>query len=89
MENSHGERGEFPCELCGKVFERKTSHQRHVKIFHNLTLQVCDICGRKFRWKQSLRIHLKTHTGMLVLYFKLTVEDRCFRSETASMPVLR
>ncbi|XP_066254730.1 zinc finger protein 260-like isoform X40 [Euwallacea similis] len=64
MENVHGETGEFPCELCGKIFDRKIGHERHVKMFHNLVPQVCDICGQEFRWKHSLRDHLKSHAGV-------------------------
>lgn len=56
----------FECELCNKVFSRKTHLIRHMTIHTNERAFECTItgCGSKFRRRDHLQNHLNTHSQL-------------------------
>ncbi|XP_072153634.1 uncharacterized protein [Bemisia tabaci] len=58
----------YGCQFCSKVFPRKTSLNRHVRVCSrndnaNKTLAKCEVCGRPFNRIDNLKKHLKNCTA--------------------------
>ncbi|KAK7082937.1 hypothetical protein SK128_021940 [Halocaridina rubra] len=66
------------CQFCGKVLARIGAWETHLKLFHNVELQVpgnddalqrikeeisCSVCGKQFVSKTALAYHSKLHDG--------------------------
>jgi uncharacterized Zn-finger protein len=54
----------FPCDLCGKDFQRNDTMKRHKNISHTHTNQEaykCDNCGKQLSCKSALKTHKETH----------------------------
>ncbi|XP_074642011.1 uncharacterized protein LOC141899539 [Tubulanus polymorphus] len=56
--------GKYPCEICGKNFEKKSFWKRHVVWYHNDQAYTCLQCGGKFAERFSLQIHESHEHGM-------------------------
>jgi uncharacterized Zn-finger protein len=63
-EDGSGQRGEFNCNICPKIFSKKENLARHMRI-HGSEKQLfeCKYCSIRFTRKQNLKRHLKIHTG--------------------------
>ncbi|GAB6023397.1 hypothetical protein CHUAL_008186 [Chamberlinius hualienensis] len=64
---------------CGRVFQRKTNLNKHMKTFHVGKDYKCSYCEYAFRKSRQLKIHEASHTG--VTPFKCTHEG-CDKSFT-------
>lgn len=55
----------FPCEICGREFNKKQNLRRHVYLLHDERRVIedpiygCQICTRSFREKKNLKRHYK------------------------------
>ena len=48
---------EYPCEICGKTFNRKESMKRHTAIHLNERQHQCAICDKAFNTSSQLGMH--------------------------------
>uniref|UniRef100_A0A8D9EDI4 Zinc finger protein 268 n=1 Tax=Cacopsylla melanoneura TaxID=428564 RepID=A0A8D9EDI4_9HEMI len=55
---------DFPCPQCGKVFNRRTTMNRHIRIHTGIKEFQCWICSKCFMEKSHLNRHLKKHYGV-------------------------
>ncbi|XP_073831211.1 uncharacterized protein isoform X1 [Musca autumnalis] len=54
---------EFPCDICGKLFQTKKNLSRHKRYWHRLERNLkCSYCEKIFREKRNLDEHMATHT---------------------------
>ena len=55
-----GQEGKFCCEICKKVFSKKSNFRSHMGI-HDKSEQKhkCGFCGETFAWKSSLNRHIQ------------------------------
>ncbi|XP_065087648.1 gastrula zinc finger protein XlCGF8.2DB-like [Ochlerotatus camptorhynchus] len=59
--NTHTRELIYPCDICGKIFDRTDTLGKHRKIMHSDERnQICSICGKGYALKQSLTQHLKS-----------------------------
>lgn len=57
-----GEKTNFPCHLCDKVFAWKSSLWHHVRVHHEKTFKYfCELCGQKFLNKSTFAVHNERH----------------------------
>jgi hypothetical protein len=62
--NSHNNsKRMLPCNTCGKVFDRPSLLERHVRIHTGERPYVCDYCQKGFSTSSSLNTHRRIHTG--------------------------
>lgn len=53
--------GQFPCQLCDKVFGRLRYLRVHYKHHTTERLYLCSVCSKTFKTKGNLEQHLKIH----------------------------
>ncbi|PNF18795.1 hypothetical protein B7P43_G01647 [Cryptotermes secundus] len=58
----YGNKGVFPCEVCGKVFSTKQYRDIHLRIHKGEKPYVCTICNRAFTQRTSLVNHSALHS---------------------------
>ncbi|XP_004517411.1 zinc finger and SCAN domain-containing protein 2 [Ceratitis capitata] len=54
----------FPCQYCGRTFQRPFEKVRHERIHTGEKPHACEVCGKTFRVSYSLTLHLRTHTDI-------------------------
>ncbi len=57
------EKNKTECEICDKLFTRKSDLKRHMKIHFNDRQYVCKICKKSFIQNYALTVHMRVHTG--------------------------
>ncbi|KAI5646314.1 zinc-finger double domain-containing protein [Phthorimaea operculella] len=64
-ERKKEERGEFPCERCGKIFGFKSNLLTHLRVMHIAPKQAvkCKVCSVEFTSEGKLKLHMKVHGG--------------------------
>ena len=63
-EDGSGPLGDFGCNLCPKLFNKRENLARHLKTHNNeKQLFECKYCSIRFTRKQNLKRHTKIHTG--------------------------
>lgn len=61
-----GQKSNFKCEICGRVFQRRRKLAIHARIHTDPDVYYkfpCDICGKKFTRLQHVNRHKLTHSG--------------------------
>ena len=54
---------QYPCEVCGKVFNRKPNMLRHMFVHSGEKPFQCSICMKQFNQKSNLKSHIMSvHT---------------------------
>ncbi|XP_070574813.1 zinc finger protein 273-like [Ptychodera flava] len=53
--------GTYPCEECGKVFNRARSLRVHSETHRTEKNFLCDECGKAFKSQTRLRVHRRVH----------------------------
>lgn len=51
------------CEVCNKMFSKRSNYTRHIKIHLGLRSFPCSSCDKSFCSRQNLDIHNRVHTG--------------------------
>ena len=58
------EKGEFPCDQCGKVFDYNKGLRYHMRNVHGEASLACTVCGKKFKQMPNLQRHQRMHQGI-------------------------
>ncbi|XP_073832616.1 uncharacterized protein [Musca autumnalis] len=53
--------GNFPCDICGKVFDRPYRLKRHLPVHSMERPHACNVCNYRFFTSNLLRIHMVQH----------------------------
>ncbi|XP_055380611.1 zinc finger protein 845-like [Condylostylus longicornis] len=53
---------EFPCEICGRIYQRPKKLKAHMEI-HTPGFLTCPDCGKVLKTKVNLKSHMRIHTG--------------------------
>lgn len=56
-----GSRSKFPCNICGKRFQRPEHRKRHIRTHNPSVVATCTICGKEFGRNDNCRMHYDTH----------------------------
>ena len=51
------------CDICFKVFVKRSTLNRHIRTHTDKKPYICEICSQKFSRKDYLSSHILTHTG--------------------------
>lgn len=65
----------YECELCGKVFKRKSTLLKHEKNHAENKVFRCDVCGQEFPELEELALH---RTSCEENYYKCQICDKLF-----------
>ncbi|XP_001862234.2 zinc finger protein 595 [Culex quinquefasciatus] len=75
----------FPCDTCGKDFDKKTLLQKHVRAVHSepgtSKEYACSQCDKTFRLYSTYHRHKGTHTG--IKRYACTICEQTFSQPTS------
>ncbi|XP_055347846.1 PR domain zinc finger protein 10-like isoform X2 [Paramacrobiotus metropolitanus] len=57
LRRMHRDIGQFPCDICGKVFKQKHGMQKHREFVHKATRDMVCECGKSFFSRRHLLNH--------------------------------
>uniref|UniRef100_A0A3Q0SJH3 C2H2-type domain-containing protein n=1 Tax=Amphilophus citrinellus TaxID=61819 RepID=A0A3Q0SJH3_AMPCI len=61
--NTDAGKNSVKCDICGKVFKKKSIMKEHHRIHTGEKPYTCETCGKSFGKNSNLLTHMKTHTG--------------------------
>ncbi|XP_069362806.1 zinc finger protein 420-like isoform X2 [Maniola hyperantus] len=61
--NTFPEKKSFTCDICQKMFKRKSLLIKHIQAHNKIKPYACAFCKFKTAHKGNLRYHVKIHTG--------------------------
>lgn len=53
----------FECSFCGKLFQRNSILNQHLKRHYNTNNYICTVCQKVFSESGALARHRKNHEG--------------------------
>lgn len=65
VDASDGEKYEFPCPVCEKIFQHESTLNSHLKVHTGETR--CTVCGKVLSRKADLRRHARSLHGILIV----------------------
>ena len=74
---SSGKISEWTCEQCGKVFNKKSNYQVHLKHHSQIKDFSCMSCGKSFFAKRALIMHTEKHHPENLSQFESDVIEEC------------
>ena len=79
--NIHDESKAFKCDICLKLFVRKSLLIRHYRTHTGEKPFACQICERKFSGKSGLVRHQATYKEVRSFKCSICLEDRYFKTK--------
>ena len=81
--SEEGQAGKFCCEICKKVFSKKSNFRSHMGI-HDKSEQKhkCGFCGETFAWKSSLNRHIQRSHSESPSVFKCDWCDKSYKVQS-------
>ena len=70
-------RAQHECDVCGKVFDRRSNLDIHMRTHTNERPYECDVCDKAFRQSGHLQKHMRIHTNEKP--YECDVCDKAFR----------
>ncbi|XP_030606919.1 zinc finger and SCAN domain-containing protein 2-like [Archocentrus centrarchus] len=61
--NTDAGKNSVKCDICGKLFKKKSIMKEHHRIHTGEKPYTCETCGKSFGKNSNLLTHMKTHTG--------------------------
>ena len=52
-------RAQHECDVCGKVFDRRSNLDIHMRTHTNERPYECDVCDKAFRQSSNLKVHMR------------------------------
>ena len=56
-------RAQHECDVCGKVFDRRSNLDIHMRTHTNERPYECDVCDKAFRQSGHLQSHMRIHAN--------------------------
>ena len=77
----HDESKAFKCDICLKVFDRKSKLEVHCRTHTGEKPFACQICYKKFARKENLVVHQATHSKVRSFKCSICPEGRSFKTK--------
>ena len=77
----HDESKAFKCDICLKVFDKKSNLIQHYRTHTGEKPFTCQICDKKFARKETLTRHQATHRDDRPLKCSICPEGRYFKTK--------
>ena len=77
--NTKPDETRFQCDLCGKIYTKKSYLLSHKRVVHAKQKFPCNICGKLYNWEANLQSHqVRVHSGMVGVFNFIDVDNRRF-----------
>ena len=77
----HDESKAFKCDICFKVFDRKSKLKVHGRTHTGEKPFACQVCDKKFAQKHHLVQHQATHSEVRAYKCSICPEERFFKTK--------